>query len=91
MEPPITPTLPDPIITDDLYMAAGIVTLCEAVPEMSMNGTGRVIFKFPFEPKTFTAFANYPIGATGPLSIYSRNLKTLRWRMYKIIGDGGGR
>lgn len=89
MEP--TNTLPDPISTDDLYLAAGIVTLCEATPDLVMNGTGRVIFKFPFEPKTFQAFTRYPTGATGPLSIYARNLKTLRWRMYQVMAKGGGR
>lgn len=86
-----TPALPDPIITDDLYLAAAIVTLCDAAPEMAMNGTGRVIFKFPFKPKIFQAFTNYPVGATGPLLAYTRNLKSLRWRMYEIIDGEGGR
>ena len=90
MEKPITPTLPDPIITDDLYLAAAVVTLCAAVPELSLNGTGRVVFKFPFDPKTFQAFTNYPAGGTGPLLSYTRNLKTLRWRMYQVIDNGGG-
>jgi len=87
----LPPILPDPIITDDLYLAAAIVTLCEAAPDMSQDGTGRVVFKFPFEPKTFQAFTNYPAGVTGPLFTYTRNLKTLRWRMYQIIDKGGGR
>jgi len=73
------------IVIDDLYQAAGISTLTGSSPEIEQNGGDRILFRFRFTPSTYKALTSYYGGATGPLYLYARNLKTLRSKMFAAL------
>lgn len=75
----------DPLLVDDLYLAAGVTTLSGCVPELSVNGNRRVVFMFPADRATQSAVSSYH---TGKLHQFSRNLKTLRARMHEVLNGG---
>lgn len=78
----------DEIVIDDMYQAASVMTITGLTPTIERNGNDRVFFRFPFSAATHSAMTTFYGGATGPLYLYARNLKTLRSKMFAALREG---
>lgn len=76
-------------VTGDIWLATALTVLLGDLPDFKVE-SGKTLFVFPSDDKTYRAISDYNSGVTVSAYVYAETAKRLRVEMLTRRQNGGG-